>query len=83
MLLSSTLIYRHQISGLLLSGLVLTCSLISGCTSWLPEAHKLDITQGNAIKRETLDKVQVGMNMEEIQTILGTPTLKDPFHAKK
>ncbi|MFC1589248.1 outer membrane protein assembly factor BamE [Pseudomonadota bacterium] len=56
---------------------------LSSCASWLPEAHRQDVTQGNEIKREALDKIHVGMTKSEITPILGNPTLKDPFHANR
>lgn len=41
----------------------------------------MDVTQGNEIKREALNKIHVGMRKSEITPILGNPTLKDPFHS--
>lgn len=48
--------------------------LLAGC------AHKIDIQQGNVIALETLDKVKVGMDRDQVRYILGTPLLTDPFH---
>ena len=48
--------------------------LLGGC------AHKIDIQQGNAISTETLNKVQPGMDRDQVRFILGTPLLTDPFH---
>ncbi|HEY0722107.1 MAG TPA: outer membrane protein assembly factor BamE [Gammaproteobacteria bacterium] len=48
--------------------------LLSGC------AHKIDIQQGNIISLETLDKVKIGMDRDQVRFILGTPLLTDPFH---
>lgn len=56
---------------------------LSSCDSWLPEAHRQDVIQGNEIKREALAKIHVGMTKSEITPILGNPTLKDPFHANR
>ncbi|MCW8831540.1 MAG: outer membrane protein assembly factor BamE [Gammaproteobacteria bacterium] len=60
-----------------------TLWLISSCSSWLPDAHRQDVTQGNEIKREALDKILIGMKKAEITPIIGNPTLKDPFHANR
>ena len=57
--------------------------LISSCTSWLPEAHRQDVTQGNEIKQEVLNKIHIGMKKSEITLLIGNPTLKDPFHANR
>jgi len=48
--------------------------LLSGC------AHKIDIQQGNPISLETLDKVKLEMDRDQVSFILGTPLLTDPFH---
>jgi outer membrane protein assembly factor BamE len=55
----------------------------SSCASWLPDAHRQDVRQGNEIKRETLNKVRIGMKKSDITSLLGNPTLKDPFHANR
>lgn len=57
--------------------------LLSACASWLPDAHRQDIMQGNEIKPEMLAKIQVGMKKSEITPLIGNPTLKDPFHANR
>lgn len=62
---------------------LLSLFILSSCESWLPDAHRPDFTQGNAIKREALDKIQLGMKASEITPILGSPLLKDPFHANR
>lgn len=57
--------------------------MLTSCGSWLPDAHRIDITQGNAIKREVLDKIHTGMKKSEITPILGNPSISDPFHAQR
>jgi outer membrane protein assembly factor BamE len=57
--------------------------VISACESWLPDAHRPDYTLGNVIKRDALEKIQPGMKKSEITPILGSPMLKDPFHANR
>ena len=51
-----------------------------GCSSWLPEAHKIDIQQGNRIKQQDLEKLQLGMNRNQVKFVLGSPLLQDSFH---
>ena len=63
--------------------LLIISALTSSCASWLPDAHRPDVTQGNEIKQETLNKIHVGMKKSEITPIIGNPTLKDPFHANR
>lgn len=62
--------------------LLIVLSLVA-CASWLPDAHKIDITQGNTIKRVDMEKIHTGMKMSQITPILGNPMLKDPFHAQR
>jgi outer membrane protein assembly factor BamE len=82
MLKIHTLIIHRRGSSLILP-LLLVCSLLSGCASWLPDAHRPDLTQGNAIKPEDLAKLQPGMNRSKVIEIIGNPTLIDPFHAER
>lgn len=67
----------------ILSCLLLSSCLLSSCASWLPEAHRQSVVQGNEIKPETLEKIQLGMKKSEITPLIGNPTLKDPFHADR
>lgn len=45
--------------------------------------YKLDINQGNFLTQDMVDKLNVGMSMEQVQSALGTPLLADPFHAER
>ncbi len=56
------------INALLMIGLV-------GCS-----IHRVDIQQGNLITQEMVDQLKPGMDMRQVQLILGTPLLRDPFH---
>jgi outer membrane protein assembly factor BamE len=67
----------------LIFSLLLVCGLLSACASWLPDAHRPDLTQGNAIKPEDLAKLKPGMKKAAVVEIIGSPTLLDPFHAER
>ncbi|MBT8102090.1 MAG: outer membrane protein assembly factor BamE [Gammaproteobacteria bacterium] len=57
--------------------LILTCIALaaaSGCV------YRASIAQGNLIKQEDLDQVEVGMTRNQVRFLLGTPMLDDPFH---
>jgi outer membrane protein assembly factor BamE len=56
---------------------------ISACTEWLPDAHRLDLQQGNSIKLEQLESIQIGMTKDEVRKIMGSPMLSDPFHEQR
>ena len=42
--------------------------------------YRIDIQQGNVIAQDALNQVRLGMNKRQVQFILGTPLLADPFH---
>ncbi|MGB7213776.1 MAG: outer membrane protein assembly factor BamE [Gammaproteobacteria bacterium] len=58
--------------GALVVGLVL-----SGC------AYRMDIQQGNIVEQEAIDQVREGMTRSQVQFLLGTPMISDPFHADR
>ena len=50
---------------------------ITGCV------YRANISQGNLIKQEDLDQVEVGMTRSQVRFLLGTPMIDDPFHADR
>ncbi|MDH3694443.1 MAG: outer membrane protein assembly factor BamE [Gammaproteobacteria bacterium] len=56
-----------------------TILLLSGCL----RPYKVDIQQGNIINAEQLEQLKPGMTRREVQYILGTPLVEDPFHADR
>lgn len=50
---------------------------IAGC------AYRVDISQGNIVEQEDLDQVEEGMTRSQVQFLLGTPMIADPFHADR
>ena len=55
----------------------------NACTTWLPEAHHLEIQQGNVIKQESRDLLQSGMTKQKVLSLLGKPILQDPYHPNR
>ena len=55
--------------------------LISACSSF--SFYKVPVTQGNIFEDEDIDKLQVGQSMNQVQFILGSPMIKDPFHSNR
>lgn len=45
--------------------------------------YRIDIVQGNAVTKEQVAAVRPGMSREQVQAVLGTPMLTDPFHADR
>lgn len=61
----------------------LSILLTTSCTSVLPEAHKIDIQQGNALKAENLNKLKPGMTRKQVTVLLGTALIRDIFHTNR
>ncbi len=52
-------------------------ALASGCV------YRASISQGNLIKQEDLDQVEVGMTKSQVRFLLGTPMIDDPFNRNR
>ncbi|MGD2074506.1 MAG: outer membrane protein assembly factor BamE [Gammaproteobacteria bacterium] len=49
----------------------------------LPWVYRIEIQQGNVISQEAVSQLRLGMNKRQVQFVLGTPLLVDPFHADR
>ncbi len=78
LILKAPSIFSVPVISLLLMNLLLT-----SCASWLPEPHKLDLQQGNTIKLEQLESIEIGMTKSEVRKLMGSPMLVDPFHYQR
>ncbi len=64
--------------------LISSCiAALGACAEWLPEAHKLDLQQGNTVKLAQLEAIAIGMTKSEVRKIMGSPMLSDPFHNQR
>lgn len=45
--------------------------------------YQANLSQGNVIKQEDLDQVEVGMTRGQVRFLLGTPMIDDPFHENR
>ncbi|AAU38519.1 MULTISPECIES: outer membrane protein assembly factor BamE [Basfia] len=61
------------ITALLLALSVTSCSTVSKVV------YRVDVPQGNYLESAAVSQLQVGMTREQVQYILGTPVLNDPF----
>ncbi len=43
-------------------------------------AHQMTIEQGVQLKQSQVDELEAGMTQAQVQYILGTPNLIDPYH---
>lgn len=62
---------------LLLTLIFSTIAFTSGCV------YRANISQGNLIKQEDLDQVEVGMTRNQVRFLLGSPLVDDPFHQNR
>jgi outer membrane protein assembly factor BamE len=58
--------------------LVLVCCLIA--TSACNLIYKQNIQQGNALEQDKIDQLEIGMTMNQVAFLMGTPAVRDPFH---
>jgi outer membrane protein assembly factor BamE len=83
MILRTTCIWK-PIKKITQLALIASCVVaLNGCAEWLPEAHKLDLQQGNTVKLAQLEALSIGMSKSEVRRILGSPMLSDPFHNQR
>jgi outer membrane protein assembly factor BamE len=73
--LNSTTLEQSNMRKLLIS-LLLGAALMAagGCV------YQANLSQGNLLKQEDLDQVEVGMTRTQVRFLLGTPMIDDPFH---
>jgi outer membrane protein assembly factor BamE len=85
---SSTLLRR----GALGVALPLALALLGACGTRVASTdsflgvitpYRIEIVQGNAVTKEQVAQVRPGMSREQVQALLGTPMLADPFHADR
>lgn len=62
----------RRLPALLLAGL-----LLGGCV------YRVDVQQGNLLEAEDIEAVKPGMTRSQVRFLLGTPVVKDPFHADR
>jgi len=70
---SSTSRTRARLLTALLAAFVATAA--SGCGI----LYKQPIYQGNLIEKSAVEQLQVGMSKQDVQILLGTPSIADPF----
>ena len=46
-------------------------------------SYKLKVQQGNELDAQAVAQLQPGLSRQQVQMLLGTPTLRDPFHADR
>lgn len=65
-------------------GLILTIGLLGGCSiDSLPFVYKPDIRQGTILSQEAVDQLRAGMSRRQVQFVLGSPSLIDPYNSDR
>lgn len=58
--------------------------LLTACSvSDLPFLYRPDRQQGTIITQKKVAQLKPGMSRKQVEFLLGTPTLKDPFHPNR
>lgn len=50
--------------------------LVSGCGL----IYRQPVFQGNLLDKAAVDQLQAGMDRQQVMVLLGTPSIRDPFH---
>lgn len=45
--------------------------------------YKQPIYQGNLLDKSAVEQLQAGMSKQQVQTLLGSPSIADPFHHQR
>lgn len=73
---------RTKMRKLLISFMFGASLVLTGCSSF-PFVYKIDIQQGTVLEDEAVARLQTGMSMHQVNALLGTPPIADPFHAQR
>ena len=58
-------------------------ALVFGALTGCYPGYRMDVEQGNVVTPEQRAQLQLGMDRRETRFILGSPLVKDPFHADR
>jgi len=61
----------------------LFAALVFGALAGCYPGYRMDIEQGNIVTPEQKAQLQLGMGRQEARFVLGSPLVKDPFHADR
>lgn len=62
----------------LFSSLLSASLMLSGCSFFTP--HRIDIQQGNLVTSEMLEQLEIGMSMDQVRYVMGSPLVTDSFN---
>lgn len=61
-------------------GVALLLVLSVGCESIMPRFYSVPVRQGNYLDQTMVGQLRSGMTRQQVQRIMGTPLITDPFH---
>ena len=61
----------------------LLAALVFGTLTGCYPGYRMDVEQGNVITLEQRAQLLLGMGRREVRFVLGSPLVKDPFHADR
>lgn len=56
---------------------------LTACAGFAPSIYKLDVRQGNVIEADLVEQLETGMSKQQVQELLGTPLITDPFNQQR
>ncbi|MBT5032816.1 MAG: outer membrane protein assembly factor BamE [Proteobacteria bacterium] len=63
--------------------LLLTLVLVTVSLGACLRPYQQDIQQGNLLTNDNLSRLKLGMSQREVEFLLGTPMVADPFHTDR
>ena len=60
-----------------LLNLILICFIVSSCV------YRPDLQQGNLLKIENIDRVEIGMTKSQVRYLLGGPVIGNPYQTHR
>lgn len=58
-------------------------ALLAFATAGCGILYKQPIYQGNLIEQSAAEQLQAGLDKQQVMTLLGTPSIADPFHQQR
>ena len=63
-----------------LSQNLLLATLLTAATAGCGILYKQPIYQGNLLEKAQVDQLQAGMSKQQVEALIGSPSIADPFH---
>ena len=61
----------------------LLVAVLASATAGCGILYKQPIYQGNLLDKTLVDQLQQGLDKRQVMTLMGTPSVQDPFHAQR